>query len=80
MRVKVLTIFPELFPGFLGASLTGRALDEGKWSLEAVNIRDYAFDKHASVDDTPSGGGAGMVMRADFWGRRSTTTIAAEGF
>ena len=68
MRVKVLTIFPELFPGFLGASLTGRALDEGKWSLEAVNIRDYAFDKHASVDDTPSGGGAGMVMRADVLG------------
>ena len=68
MRVKVLTIFPELFPGFLGASLTGRALDEGKWSLEAVNIRDYAFDKYASVDDTPSGGGAGMVMRADVLG------------
>lgn len=68
MRVKVLTIFPELFPGFLGASLTGKALDEGKYSLEAVNIRDYAFDKHGSVDDTPSGGGAGMVMRADVLG------------
>ena len=65
MKVKILTIFPELFPGFLGASLTGKALDTGKWTLEAVNIRDYAFDKHGSVDDTPSGGGAGMVMRAD---------------
>ncbi len=68
MKVKVFTIFPELFPGFLGHSLTGRALNEGRWSLEAVNIRDYAFDKHASVDDTPCGGGAGMVMRADVLG------------
>ena len=68
MKVKILTIFPELFPGFLGASLTGKALDEGKWSIEVVNIRDYAFDKHGSVDDTPSGGGAGMVMRADVLG------------
>ena len=68
MRVKVLTIFPELFPGFLGASLTGKALSENKWSLETINIRDYAFDKYASVDDTPSGGGAGMIMRADVLG------------
>lgn len=68
MKVKVFTIFPELFPGFLGHSLTGRALDEGLWSLKAVNIRDYAFDKHASVDDTPCGGGAGMVMRPDVLG------------
>ena len=68
MKVKVLTIFPEIFPGFLGYSLTGRALKEGKWSLEAVNIRDYAFDKHGSVDDTPCGGGAGMVMRPDVLG------------
>lgn len=68
MKVKILTIFPELFPGFLGASLTGKSLDEGKWSIEVVNIRDYAFDKHGSVDDTPSGGGAGMVMRADVLG------------
>lgn len=68
MKVKILTIFPELFPGFLGASLTGKALDEGKWSIEVINIRDYAFDKHGSVDDTPSGGGAGMVMRADVLG------------
>ncbi len=68
LKVKVFTIFPELFPGFLGHSLTGRALNDGRWSLEAVNIRDYAFDKHASVDDTPCGGGAGMVMRADVLG------------
>ncbi|MBQ9731680.1 MAG: tRNA (guanosine(37)-N1)-methyltransferase TrmD [Alphaproteobacteria bacterium] len=68
MKVKVLTIFPELFPGFLGSSLTGKALDDGKWSLETVNIRNYAFDKHGSVDDTPAGGGAGMVMRPDVLG------------
>ncbi len=68
MRVKVLTIFPEIFPGFLGYSLTGKALKEGIWSLEAINIRDYAFDKHGSVDDTPCGGGAGMVMRPDVLG------------
>lgn len=69
MKVKVFTIFPEIFPGFLGYSLTGKALDEGKWSLETVNIRDYATDKHGSVDDTPCGGGAGMVMRPDILGR-----------
>lgn len=68
MKVKVLTIFPEIFPGFLGYSLTGKALDDGKWSLTAVNIRDYAFDKHGSVDDTPCGGGAGMIMRPDVLG------------
>lgn len=68
MKVKVLTIFPEIFPGFLGYSLTGKALNEGKWSIETVNIRDYAFDKHGSVDDTPCGGGAGMVMRPDVLG------------
>ena len=69
MKFKVYTIFPELFPGFLGYSLTGKALAEGIWSFEAVNIRDYALDRHASVDDTPCGGGAGMVMRADVLGR-----------
>ena len=55
MKVKVFTIFPDMFPGFLGYSLTGRALSDGLWSLEAVDIRDYAFDKHGSVDDTPTG-------------------------
>lgn len=68
MKVKILTIFPELFPGFLGSSLTGRALEKGLWSFEAINIRDYAFDKHGSVDDTPCGGGAGMVIRPDVLG------------
>ena len=64
----VLTLYPEMFPGPLGVSLAGRALSEGIWSLEAVQIRDFASDKHRSVDDTPAGGGAGMVMRADVLG------------
>ncbi|TGX52343.1 tRNA (guanosine(37)-N1)-methyltransferase TrmD [Sphingomonas gei] len=61
----VLTLYPEMFPGPLGASLAGRALREGVWRLDAVQIRDFATDKHRSVDHTPAGGGAGMVMRAD---------------
>ncbi len=61
----VLTLFPEMFPGCLGHSLAGKALDDGLWSLEAVDIRDFARDRHATVDDTPFGGGPGMVMRAD---------------
>jgi tRNA (guanine37-N1)-methyltransferase len=64
-RATVLTIFPEMFPGPLGLSLAGKALAEGKWALETIDIRDFATDKHRSVDDTPAGGGAGMVMRAD---------------
>ena len=64
-RATVLTIYPEMFPGPLGASLAGKALAEGKWALAVIDIRDFATDKHRSVDDTPSGGGAGMVMRAD---------------
>ncbi len=62
---SVLTLFPEMFPGPLGASLAGKALDAGLWSLDAVSIRDFATDKHRTVDDTPAGGGPGMVMRAD---------------
>ncbi len=61
----VLTLFPEMFPGPLGQSLAGRALSEGVWSLESVDIRSFASDKHRSVDDAPFGGGAGMVMRPD---------------
>ncbi len=61
----VLTLYPEMFPGPLGHSLAGRALEEEIWSLETVNIRDHATDKHASVDDTPAGGGAGMVLKPD---------------
>ena len=64
-RATVLTIFPEMFPGPLSFSLAGKALAEGKWALSVIDIRDFATDKHRSVDDTPSGGGAGMVMRAD---------------
>lgn len=62
---KVLTLFPEMFPGPLGCSLAGTALADGLWALETVDIRDYATDRHHTVDDTPFGGGAGMVMRAD---------------
>ena len=64
-RATVLTIFPEMFPGPLGMSLAGKALAEAKWALTAIDIREFATDKHRSVDDTPAGGGAGMVMRAD---------------
>jgi tRNA (guanine37-N1)-methyltransferase len=65
----ILTLYPEMFPGPLGISLAGRALAEGRWSLDAVQIRDFATDRHRSVDDTPAGGGAGMVMRADILAR-----------
>ena len=64
-RATVLTLYPDMFPGPLGASLAGKALDEGIWSLGATNIRQFAVDKHRSVDDTPAGGGAGMVLRPD---------------
>jgi tRNA (guanine37-N1)-methyltransferase len=64
-HVNLLTLFPDMFPGFLGQSLAGRALERGDWSYKAVQIRDFATDKHQTVDDTPFGGGAGMVMRAD---------------
>ncbi|RUY24651.1 tRNA (guanosine(37)-N1)-methyltransferase TrmD, partial [Mesorhizobium sp. M7A.F.Ca.CA.001.13.2.1] len=62
---SVLTLYPEMFPGALGLSLAGRALEAGTWSLETIQIRDFATDRHRTVDDTPAGGGAGMVMRAD---------------
>src|SRR5271154_2051728 len=64
-RATVLTLFPEMFPGPLGASLAGKALSSGLWALEARDIRDSATDRHRSVDDTPAGGGPGMVLRAD---------------
>jgi tRNA (guanine37-N1)-methyltransferase len=64
----VLTIFPEMFPGPLGLSLSGQALAAGTWQLECINIRDFGLGRHRQVDDTPAGGGAGMVMRADVLG------------
>ncbi len=68
-RATVLTLYPEMFPGALGLSLAGRALEAGTWALETVQIRDFATDRHRTVDDTPAGGGAGMVMRADVLAR-----------
>ncbi len=65
MHFNLLTLFPDMFPGFAGQSLAGRALEDKRWSYRAVNIREFARDKHKTVDDTPFGGGAGMVMRAD---------------
>ena len=64
-NATILTLYPEMFPGPLGVSLAGRAMEEQRWSLDLVQIRDFATDRHRSVDDTPAGGGAGMVMRAD---------------
>jgi tRNA (guanine37-N1)-methyltransferase len=64
-KATVLTLYPEMFPGFLGESLSGKALARGDWSLERVQIRDFATSQHRNVDDTPAGGGAGMVLRAD---------------
>ncbi|WP_417409673.1 tRNA (guanosine(37)-N1)-methyltransferase TrmD [Hoeflea sp.] len=64
-RATILTLYPEMFPGHLGVSLSGRALERGDASVEPVNIRDFATDKHRSVDDTPAGGGAGMVLKPD---------------
>lgn len=64
-RATCLTLFPDAFPGILGVSIVGNALRQGLWKLEAVDIRDFGLGKHRTVDDTPSGGGAGMVMRAD---------------
>jgi tRNA (guanine37-N1)-methyltransferase len=68
-RATVLTIFPEMFPGPLGLSLAGRALQDGLWSLDPVDIREFATDRHRSVDDTPAGGGPGMVMKPDVLAR-----------
>lgn len=68
-RASILTLYPDMFPGSLGHSLAGRALEREDWALETVQIRDFAEGKHSNVDDTPAGGGAGMVLRADVLGR-----------
>lgn len=78
-RATVLTLYPEMFPGPLGISLAGRALENELWSLEARNIRDSATDKHRSVDDTPAGGGAGMVLRADVVSAALDAALEASG-
>ncbi len=64
-RASILTLYPDMFPGHLGQSLSGKALERGDWSLETVQIRDFAHDRHRTVDDTPAGGGAGMVLKPD---------------
>jgi len=68
-RATVFTLYPEMFPGFLGQSLSGRALARGDWTLDCVQIRDFATNRHRTVDDTPAGGGAGMVLRPDVLAR-----------
>ena len=75
-RASVLSILPDIFPGPLGASLAGKALAAGAWSLDFVDIRAFATDKHRTVDDTPAGGGPGMVMKADVLGRAIDATAA----
>lgn len=74
---RIITLYPEMFPGPLGVSLAGRALAEGRWSLDAVQMRDFAQDRHRTVDDTPAGGGAGMVLKCDVVARALDATVAA---
>ncbi|WP_105384538.1 tRNA (guanosine(37)-N1)-methyltransferase TrmD [Neorhizobium alkalisoli] len=64
-RATILTLYPEMFPGHLGFSLAGKALERSQWSIETIQIRDFAEDRHRTVDDTPAGGGAGMVLKPD---------------
>jgi len=77
-RASVLTIFPDMFPGPLGASLAGKAREKGIWSLDPVDLRDHATDKHRTVDDTPAGGGPGMVMKPDVIAR-AIDAVASDG-
>lgn len=77
-HAQILTLYPEMFPGPLGISLAGRALEEGKWSCAPLQIRDFATDKHRTVDDTPAGGGAGMVLRADILAASVDNASAAQ--
>lgn len=76
INFKILTIFPDLFPGPLAASITGGALEKNLWSIEAINIRDYAKDKRGTVDDMPYGGGAGMVLKVDVLADAIESTFA----
>jgi tRNA (guanine37-N1)-methyltransferase len=77
-RTSVLTIFPDVFPGPLGASLAGKALAAGIWSLDVIDIRNFATDRHRTVDDTPAGGGPGMVMKPDVLGRALDATATED--
>ncbi len=74
----ILTLYPDMFPGPLGQSLAGRALERGDWSCDTIQIRDFATDKHSNVDDTPAGGGAGMVLKADVLGAAVDHAIATQ--
>jgi len=68
-RATILTLYPEMFPGHLGTSLAGKAMERGQWALDTLQIRDFTTDKHRTVDDTPAGGGAGMVLKPDVLAR-----------
>ena len=72
---RIITLFPETFPGVLGESLTGKALKDGKWQIETTDLRQFGIGKHRNVDDTPAGGGAGMVLRADVLGNAIDHTL-----
>lgn len=76
-RATILTLYPEMFPGHLAFSLAGKALERGQWSVDAVQIRDFAEDRHRTVDDTPAGGGAGMVLKPDIMAK-AIDQVAAE--
>ncbi len=76
-QAQVVTLYPEMFPGPLGVSLAGRALGAGAWALEVLQLRDFATDRHRSVDDTPAGGGPGMVLRVDVLARAVDAARAA---
>ena len=77
-KATILTLYPDMFPGPLGQSLSGRALEKGLWDIETSQIRNFAADKHRSVDDTPAGGGAGMVLRADILAKAIDATAMVE--
>jgi len=76
-RATLLTLYPEMFPGHLAFSLSGKAMERGDWSLDTIQIRDFAEDKHRTVDDTPAGGGAGMVLKADILAK-AIDSVAAD--
>ena len=78
LSARVFTLYPDFFPGYLGQGIFGKALSDKKWELNTVNIRDYAFDKHKTVDDTPYGGGEGMLMKADVLAASIDKNVSAD--